>query len=331
MRVLALVPGGISEQLLFLPTLEDIKRAFPKAEIDVVVEPRAKSAYQVSKLVDEVIPFDFLAANSPADWANLLGIVRDREFEVAISTSGRWEEGVLLWLSGVPTRITYKTTRTPWLYTRVVPYQNSRYKADLYHDLVKGLNLSSRRPALSLNLPEGDLAWADAMREQMGLKGGYVLAYPGAMAGSSSQADPDRYPIESWLTIFRDFQAKQPQLSLVLLKMPDSQAAVGELTQQMPELKGVVPENMGQMAALIAGADLVLSPDSDILQLAIALNVFTLGLLSNATPETLLPPAQEAASKQTEKAETRFVAVKSTTSQLKDLPPEKVLKQIWGD
>ncbi|MEM8810150.1 MAG: lipopolysaccharide heptosyltransferase family protein, partial [Cyanobacteria bacterium P01_G01_bin.38] len=172
MRVLALVPGGISDQLLFLPTLEDIKRAFPKAEIAVVAEPRAKSAYRVSKQVDEVIPFDFQAQNSPADWANLLGIVRDREFEVAISTSGRWEEGILLWLSGIPTRITYKTTRTPWLYTHTVPAQNGQYKANAYHDLLKGLNLSSHCPALSLNLPEGDLAWAESIRAEMGLQKG---------------------------------------------------------------------------------------------------------------------------------------------------------------
>jgi len=31
MQVLALVPGGISDQLLFFPTLEHLKQAFPKA------------------------------------------------------------------------------------------------------------------------------------------------------------------------------------------------------------------------------------------------------------------------------------------------------------
>ena len=78
MRILALVPGGISDQLLFFPALDDIKRAYPNAEIGVVVEPQATVAYRVSKIVDAVIPFTFSAANSPSDWANLLGRVRDR-------------------------------------------------------------------------------------------------------------------------------------------------------------------------------------------------------------------------------------------------------------
>ena len=78
MRILALVPGGISDQLLFFPALDDVKRAYPNAEIGVVVEPQATVAYRVSKIVDAVIPFTFSAANSPSDWANLLGRVRDR-------------------------------------------------------------------------------------------------------------------------------------------------------------------------------------------------------------------------------------------------------------
>ncbi|MEM9162684.1 MAG: glycosyltransferase family 9 protein [Cyanobacteria bacterium P01_F01_bin.4] len=326
MRVLALVPGGISDQLLFLPTLEDIKRAFPKAEIAVVAEPRAKSAYRVSKLVDEVILFDFQAQNSPADWANLLGIVRDREFEVAISTSGRWEEGILLWLSGIPTRITYKTTSTPWLYTRTVPAQNGQYKANAYHDLLTGLNLGSDCPALSLNVPEGDLAWAEAIREQMGLQKGYVLAYPGPTTPSAPKVKSDQYPTDSWITILQDFPAKQPQLPVVVIETAASKTTVAKLTQQIPEIKTIAPENIGQTAALIAAADLVLTPDSDVLQLAIALNVFTLGLLSTATPETMLPPVVTTPGP----AETRFVAVKSTTAQLKDLPADKVLTQIWS-
>ena len=51
MRVLALVPGGIDDQILFFPTLRQLHQAIPQAEIDVVVEPQAKDAYQLTKLV----------------------------------------------------------------------------------------------------------------------------------------------------------------------------------------------------------------------------------------------------------------------------------------
>ncbi len=73
MRIVALVPGGIGDQVLFFPTLDDLQQTYPNAQIDVVVEPRAAAAYQVSKSVQNTILFDFKGRNSLADFGNLLG------------------------------------------------------------------------------------------------------------------------------------------------------------------------------------------------------------------------------------------------------------------
>ena len=173
LRILALVPGGISDQLLFFPALDDIKRAYPNAEIGVVVEPQATVAYRVSKIVDTVIPFTFSAVNSPSDWANLLGLVRDREYEVAITTDLTWKMGLLLWLSGVPTRVTYASTGASWFYTATVPDKsqaNAQYQAERYHDLLKAIDIDGPAPDIAVNVPEGDLAWANALRDRLDIK-----------------------------------------------------------------------------------------------------------------------------------------------------------------
>merc|ERR1712020_837598 len=102
MRILALVPGGIGDQILFFPTLDDLKQSYRESQIDVIVEPRSKGAYQVCKSVRDVLTYDFKDANSLADWGNLLGIMRDREYEAVISLGQRWTVGLLLWLTGIP-------------------------------------------------------------------------------------------------------------------------------------------------------------------------------------------------------------------------------------
>ncbi len=61
-------------------TLESLKKQYPQAVIDVIVEPRAKSAYRVCPYVHEVLLFDFKDRNGLADYLNLLGIIRDREY-----------------------------------------------------------------------------------------------------------------------------------------------------------------------------------------------------------------------------------------------------------
>lgn len=324
MRILALVPGGISDQLLFFPALEAIKKAYPNAEIGVVAEPRSAIAYRVSKIVDAVFPFPFSAANSSSDWANLLGIIRDREYEVALTTHTKWGTGLLLWLSGVPTRITYSTTSTPWLYTATVPDEakETRYRAERYYDLLSAINIKGALPATTINVPEGDIAWANALRDRLNLKDGYVLMYPGPTTGST-EAERTDYPTRSWQALIKDFREKQPQLPVVLLQTNHSSAQVAELKNNDPELLTIATAaNMGQSAAIIAGADLVLTPDSYIMQLSVALKVFTLALFGKNSPEEMLPPAQG--------EETRFLGVASDTHQVTDIKPDTVLQKVWG-
>ncbi|MEM8611507.1 MAG: glycosyltransferase family 9 protein [Cyanobacteria bacterium P01_H01_bin.105] len=313
MRLLALVPGGITDQLQFFPTLTTIQKIYPNAEISVVVEPSSKSAYRVSKAVSEVIPFDYQGQNSPADWANLLGIIRDREFELALCASSRWEVGILLWLSGIPTRIGYSSAQATWLYTNTVTANKEQHLASQYSDLLQGLAMSPQTVSMALNVPEGDIAWADEQRQTLGLVGsGYVVMYPGL------GVQADSYPLGSWLSIVDDFQSKQPQLPILLLEIVESKDLVNSLSRQR-NVKTVAAQNLGQIAAILAGADLIISPDSYVSQLATALQVFTLVMQTKLSP--VLPIGD---------GETRVVGVQSPTDKLADLSPADVLQKVWG-
>lgn len=323
MRILALVPGGISDQLLFFPALETIKKVYPDAEIGVVAEPQATAAYRVSKIVDTVVPFEFSGTNSPSDWANLLGVIRDREYEVVITTNTKWGTGLLLWLSGIPTRVAYSITSTPWFYTATVPDKAQKapqYQAQRYHDLLTALDIDEQMSLPSINVPEGDIAWASALRDRLNLKGGYVLMYPGPATGVGDKSAS--YPVESWQALIKDFREKKPNLPVVLLQTDDSADEANALKKADGDLVIATAANLGQAAAVIAGADLVLTPDSHIMQLSVALQVFTLALFGNNKPEEMLPPAKGDA--------TRFLGIVSDTSSVSDIAPEAVLQSVWG-
>ncbi|MEL6816408.1 MAG: glycosyltransferase family 9 protein [Cyanobacteria bacterium J06598_3] len=321
MRILALVPGGISDQLLFFPALETVKKAYPNAEIGVVVEPRAAAAYRVSKIVDTVIPFTFGGANSPSDWANLLGIIRDREYEVVLSASTTWGTGLLLWLSGVPTRITYSSTQAPYFYTQTVPDLEAKsYKAQHYHNLLSAIDLPGVTHSPAINLPEGDLAWANALRDRLNLNNGYVLLYPGPEGHRNQDSI---YPTKSWQALIEDFRTKQPDIPVVLLETDYSIEPVNALKSEDTQLIIATAENIGQTAAIIAGANLVLTPDNYIMQLSVALKVFTLALFGKHEPSEMLPPA--------EGKDTRFLGIASSTSNVADIEPDTVLKKVWGN
>jgi ADP-heptose:LPS heptosyltransferase len=315
MRVVALVPGGVSDQIFFFPTLDDLKRNYPNAEIDVVVEPRAKAAYRLCKSVDEIFTFDYKDRNSPADWANLLGILRDRYTDVAISAEQGWGTQFLLWLTGIPVRIGYTSGSNLFL-TNAVARQPNQYAADVYHDLLQGLSVKTPTPELSISIPKVDLDWAEAEQKRLGVNN-YVL-----ICGGSNQENGlingDTYPIDHWRTIVQDFQQRQPDLPLVVAETPQDKDFVAALLTACPTLKVTKPSDIGKLAAMIAGANLLLSSDRVAMQLATALQVYTLALLGAIDSNTFLPQSD------------KFQSIQSTTGNLSDIAPEQVLATVWG-
>ncbi|MBW4421848.1 MAG: glycosyltransferase family 9 protein [Myxacorys californica WJT36-NPBG1] len=320
MRILALVPGGIGDQILFFPTLDDLKRHYPDAQIDVVVEPRAKGAYRVSKTVNETILFDFKGSNSLADWGNLLGVIRDREYDIALSLGQRWGIGFLLWLAGIKTRIGYAgNAASEALLTRTVRLHQEQYAADMYHDLLKGLDIVTPTPELAVSVPTKDLEWADAERKRLGIQGGgYVLIHGGASELSRLKGIDKIYPVASWQKIVQDFQQRQPDLAIVVVKGPEDDGFVAELVKACPAVKVTAPDNIGQLVAMIAGASLMLCTDSGPMHLAIAAQTFTLALFGATDPDKLLPKSE------------RVSSIKSPTGAIADITPTMVLDRVWG-
>lgn len=316
MRVVALIPGGVGEQILFFPTLDGLKQKYPDAEIDVVVEPRAKAAYRVSKSVNDVITFDFKDRSSPADWANLLGVIRDRYYDAALSLRQIWGTGLLLWLTGIPTRIGYQDSVGKYFLTDTVPTNSEQYNAQSDYDLLQGIGVKATCPALAISVPKGDIDWAEAEQKRLGVRGsGYVLMYPGKSQLAEGEVS---YPLASWLAIIQDFQQKQPDMPLVIVKQTGDLETVTALTEAVPSLKVTKPGDIGKMAAMVAGANLMICPNSVPMHLAIALQVHTLALFGSSSSSQFLPQSD------------KFIAIQSPTRSIADIKPTQVLQKAWG-
>lgn len=322
MRVLALVPGGISDQILFFPTLDDLQRYYPQVEIDVVAEPQAQAAYRVCKSVNQVLTFDFQNRNSLADWANFLGKIREREYDAAFSLDQRWAISALLWLTGVAKRVSYSGAAGESLLTNAVPLKTEQYMADQYHDLLQGLGITTPCPELSINVPKKDLEWAETEQKRLGLLGlgasNYVLLHSGSSEQAQSKEIDKVYPVGQWQQIIADLQQRQPDLAIVALQGSKDDAWITQLRQAYPALKVTAPEDIGKLAAMIAGASLMLCTDSDPMYLAVAVQTYTIALFGPTDPKKCLPP------------DPRFIGLKSPSGLIADISPTQVLEQLWS-
>ena len=319
MRILALVPGGIGDQILFFPTLDHLKQSYPDAQIDVMVEPRAKGAYRVCKSVKEVLTYNFKDRNSMADWGNLLGVIRDREYEAVISLGQRWSVGLLLWLTGIPKRVGYVGSNNTLFLTNPVPLKNEQYAAEMYHDLLQGFDINNASPPVAINVPKQDIQWAEAEQQRLGIKeSGYILIHGGSSQLALSKGIDKIYPIANWQKIIEDCQQRQPNLPVVIVKGPEDADFVTELIKLCPKVKVTSPDDVGKLAATIAAANLMMCTDSAPMHLAVAVQTYTIALFGPTYPEKLLPKSD------------RFLGIKSPTGKMADISPEDVLKKVWG-
>lgn len=312
MRILALVTGGIDNQLLFFPTLETLKQQYPQAAIDVLVEPRAKKAYRVCKNIDEVLIFDFKDRNSFADYLNLLGILRDREYDAVISLETSWRIKLLLWLNGIPTRIGFKDDSALYL-SQAVTRKPQQYTAEMYHDLVTGFGIKATCPPITINVPTEDISWAEAEQQRLSIAdSGYIILCD----DRSLESDISAYPIGSWQKIVEDIEQRQTGLSILLLQTDTNQEWVTAMISANNNLKAIAPPDVGKMAAIVAGANLIVCNNNISLQLAVAANTYAFALLTSQENNAI--PQRE-----------NCVAIESTTTNLTDIAPETIIKQMW--
>jgi ADP-heptose:LPS heptosyltransferase len=318
MRILALIPGGIGDQILFFPTLETLENEYPQATIDVIVEPRSKSAYRVYPNVHEVLVFDYKDRNGLADYLNLLGIIRDREYDIALTLGQNWAVGFLLWLNGIPVRVGYKS-KNSWFINYPVPLKTKQYAAYMYYDLVRGLNINRPSPEIKINVPKEDIDWAEDGQKRLNIKdSGYILIHGGSSKLAQVKGLNKLYPVPKWQRIIEDIQRKQPELPIVLLKGPEDEEWIAEMVTLCPNVKVVSPPDIGKLAAIIAGANLMLCTDSAPMHLSVAVGTYTIALFGPTDSEKLLPPDSD-----------RFIGVQSLSKEIADIPTEKILEQIW--
>jgi ADP-heptose:LPS heptosyltransferase len=320
MRILALVPGGIGDQILFFPTLTTLKQQYPQALIDVLVEPRSKGAYRVCPSVNEVLLFDYKDRNGLADYLNLLGVLRDREYEAAIALGQQWTVGLLLWLEGIPDRIGYEMKKGCF-FTNTVPLKKEQYAAEMYHDLLGGLNISTSTPPVSVNVPKGDIDWAEVEQENLDVQSsGYILLHGGSSKLALSKGIDKIYPAKSWLQIIENIRQKQPDLPIVLLKGPEDEDFIRTMLAGDPGLKTVSPPDVGKLAAFIAGANLMLCTDSAPMHLSIAVGTYTIALFGPTEATKLLPPGSD-----------KCIGIQSPSQAIADIAPVTVIEQIWRE
>lgn len=119
-RVLVVRPGGIGDAVLLIPALSALKRRFPRAEIDVLAEARNAEVFTLCEAVTTIFLYHHVS--------DLIRLFR-RSYDLVIDTE-QWHRlsAVFAYFTRAPIRVGFATNERARLFTHCVPYERNTYE-----------------------------------------------------------------------------------------------------------------------------------------------------------------------------------------------------------
>ena len=239
MRALFLSPGGSGQQLQGFAAVAAVAEQL-RADVQVVCPPAAVPIWNLHPAATKAIPFAFAEATL-ADWANLLGTVREPDFQVSINLAPSRQMDLMLSMSHIPTRVAaggFSATE------RITPatggWPNQGFEAFL-----RPIGVELNADPFRLPLAQADL---DAAKAALPAGDGpALLLAPNGEAGD--------WPAAQWQALPAAIRTKLPTL------------------RSLTALRGESAGDLRRRAAQIACADVVLASDPVSTELALLLGL----------------------------------------------------------
>jgi heptosyltransferase-1 len=283
------------------PLVRAFRRTYPNTKIVWMAESHTKNLIELHPELNEVIVVDRpgwkrlwkerrLGALGK-EMRDLVGNLRNREFDLAIDLQGLLRSGIMTFLSGAPIRVGLGSKEgSAALMTHVL----SRHEGDRrrmsseYRYLAEELGLDLGDFRMEVPLAPADRSWAEAQQSELGLQDGYFVALP-------FTTSPQKHWREKRWANLMDRIKEHFGLPSVILGGPDDEPALdrilGHARSQPISLVGKT--SLTQASAMVERASLVVGVDTGLTHMAIAFDRPTVTIFGSNIPYTK-PPTDRA-------------------------------------
>jgi ADP-heptose:LPS heptosyltransferase len=261
--LLLIRPGGIGDAVLLIPAIHALKERFPRASITVLSERRNGSAFALCPAVDRLLSYD-----KPSD---LFKAIRGG-CDTVIDTE-QWHRlsAIVARLTGAPVLIGFATNNRARLFSHKIGYFQEEYEGRSFFNLLAPLGIA---PPASLRIPflsVPDRAASRAVTLLAPCSGApFVAIFPGASVAERRWGAPR----------FREVAKRLAEdgISVVVVGGKDDVGEAEAIVAGSGALSLAGKTTLAETAAVLAASTLLLSGDSGLLHIAVALDVPTVSL-----------------------------------------------------
>ncbi len=147
-RILVMRYRFIGDTLLTVPFLRNLRKAYPDAQIDLLVAPNSGEVLRDCPYIDELIVFDTTrkhryetGVNERKSFWSYVKLLQNKKYDTAFVLKRSFSSAALALLAGIPERIGFDTEARGFLLTKKVPYKKERHEVDCFLDVLKAANV----------------------------------------------------------------------------------------------------------------------------------------------------------------------------------------------
>jgi lipopolysaccharide heptosyltransferase II len=302
-RILIIKTHAIGDLLMTTPAIRDLRRAYPKAHIALLVGKWSASALRDNPHLNQVLEFDdeVLLRGRFFDALRLLARVRSERFDAAVIFHPSPLLHAFAWLAGIPLRYGLRRgSRNGFLTAGVAEDLGPDTYYPVNFQRVAALaGAMPGEPDLEVHATAEDAAVVGRLLAEAGMVPGepYILAAPGGGRNSKDDVAAKRWPAEHFVSLLLRARARWPEVRIVLVGSPADAAETSAVRAAIPEAVDCTGRtSLGQLFCLAGGARAVVCNDSALLHIAVAQGTPTVVPFGPTSLERFVPPRARALS-----------------------------------
>ena len=288
-RILIIKLGSIGDVVHTLPALADLKQSFPEAEIDWLVESKARVILNGNPWLHNVVEIDThkwrrsWSLQTLAEMRRIASSLRDRHYDVALDFQGLWKSAFLGKVSGAGKvigfdRTTLKEPGCRMFYDeQIKPAPAVRHVIDIYKELLRSLGVIPGPHRFHLPVPSEDRQYISQQLSSRRMND-FIVLNPGGGWDTKNWA-PENY------ALLHDKLRQEAGLPSVLTWGPGEELLVDRVLRACVGTPPVTfPTSLYQLIALLRRAKLFVGGDTGPLHLAAACGTPIVGVFGPTDP-----------------------------------------------
>jgi heptosyltransferase I len=277
--------SAVGDAVHVLPLVTALKRHNPRARITWILQPGPASLVSGHPDVDEILRFE-----RKKGWRAFAGIrreLRNRQFDVVLSLQVYFKAGIITGFAKAPVKLGFDRARARdvnWLFTtHRIPPRSNQHVQDQYFEFLEVLGVPYEPVTWNLGPWPNE---AKARREFL-----VTLPRPAVtlvLATSNPQKDwmPERWA-ELVDVLYEDFRLRPVLAGGRSARELEIEATIMRLARHKPHSTLGVP--LRELVWLIDASELVISPDTGPMHMAVALDTPVIGLMGYNNPRRVGP------------------------------------------